>query len=403
MKPCRPSKQTDSARRNYGRTITGLAALIAVLIAVTGTFAVHKADKISDEYDYVSRHLLPLAIAVDNAAGRYDTFRARILGEGERMTPRERETVVIDEGRKIQSEIVSLVEKARITSDAAPTVQSRQHGAMIVAGLEGAVESLGETIAEWPSSARTDDYHKTPRFLLGKTHRSLDALRESLDGFLEASADRVEAHERHIIASIGAFAAITFAIGMVILSLIKRMVGLQRLAEMELERLATRDTLTGLYNRRHILERIAQAFASAKRHGQPTSLAIGDLDKFKQINDTYGHQAGDAVLRAFGELLHTTIRTEDWAGRFGGDEFLILFPHTKAADASIVLERIRAALEQITFDAGGGKTFTAAVTWGVADIRRSDMTESDLFAYADEALYDAKARGRNNVAVKAAA
>lgn len=168
--------------------------------------------------------------------------------------------------------------------------------------------------------------------------------------------------------------------------------------ESELERQATRDSLTGLLNRRHFMELLASTWHNATRYGFPLSLAILDLDNFKQVNDRYGHQQGDKVLQRFGRIVRDELRLGDIAGRYGGDEFVIAFPHTSAVNAAESLERIRRTLEHAAFKAES-ESYRVHCTAGVADLPREGATEDSLIRAADKALYEAKEKGRNRVVV----
>lgn len=171
--------------------------------------------------------------------------------------------------------------------------------------------------------------------------------------------------------------------------------------QQELARLETVDPLTDVPNRRGFFDKIAPWMALARRPGLPTSLVLIDLDQFKRINDSYGHPAGDAVLREVMEVCKRQLRDSDQLGRLTGAEFALLLPRTGPAEALLVAERMRAAI------AGGAiKTERAMITltasFGVTLIRADDNTVS-LFKRADEALQQAKRAGRNCVAEAAAA
>ncbi len=168
-----------------------------------------------------------------------------------------------------------------------------------------------------------------------------------------------------------------------------------RAANERLERLAMTDPLTGCANRRHFMQRAAETVALATRHGTPLSLAVLDLDDFKQVNDTHGHPAGDAVLVMAGRLLAEHMRATDLVGRVGGEEFALLMPHTDAAGAMLLAGRLCAALQASRVTAETGQmAVTASI--GVAELHPDDDLDR-LYARADTALYAAKQGGRNRV------
>ncbi len=168
-------------------------------------------------------------------------------------------------------------------------------------------------------------------------------------------------------------------------------------AEEQLVHDSTTDSLTGLLNRRRFMERLNQEFQLAKRHGRRLSVCIGDLDHFKAINDQYGHLAGDQSLALFGALLRKRMRVENVAGRYGGDEFCLLFPHANAQEAATALERIRQRIERATLGEEDGRPFHLTSSFGVAQYHPDFKESKDLLEAADRALYWAKTWGRNRV------
>lgn len=160
---------------------------------------------------------------------------------------------------------------------------------------------------------------------------------------------------------------------------------------------ATHDALTGLFNRRHFMERFGGAVRSAKRYGYPLTLCVCDLDNFKLINDTHGHVVGDQVLQQFGKVISDRLRVGDVAGRYGGDEFWMIFPHTNIRQAVATAERISSHLESCVFRNGKGDAFSATVTFGVAELASGEMTEEELLVAADQMLYRGKAAGGNRI------
>ena len=163
---------------------------------------------------------------------------------------------------------------------------------------------------------------------------------------------------------------------------------------------AVRDRLTGLYNRGYFDDRLSAEWAFVKRHQSTMALLLIDLDHFKQINDTHGHPVGDAVLRAAAVKIRDSLRAEDLAARFGGEEFVVLARGTDANGAQVLGQRLRTRIAHAEVQAATGLVkVTASI--GVAVMRRDLVfrSPSELLAAADTALYEAKDAGRNLVIV----
>lgn len=165
--------------------------------------------------------------------------------------------------------------------------------------------------------------------------------------------------------------------------------------------LATVDGLTGLYVRRYFDQRLREEFERAKRYKGGFTVGLFDLDHFKRLNDTFGHQVGDRVLRAAAAAVRRNMRTVDLAGRWGGEEFSFILPGTRLDDARIVAERIRADVESLRVPAQGGAAGPVAqvtTSIGLAAYPEHGAHGAEgMFAVADQALYEAKRRGRNRV------
>ncbi len=159
------------------------------------------------------------------------------------------------------------------------------------------------------------------------------------------------------------------------------------------ERLALQDGLTGLLNRRALDERLAQEVARARRHGHPLTVALGDIDHFKRINDTYGHLVGDEVLKAVARLCQATARGGDSVGRYGGEEIALLLPETTATEGVAVCERLRQAIEGYDW-ASLAPGLRVTISIGFSD-RPDTPHPAALLADADTHLYRAKQGGRN--------
>ena len=160
----------------------------------------------------------------------------------------------------------------------------------------------------------------------------------------------------------------------------------------ELEALATTDMLTGLRNRRAFEERLAEEFERAERHNTPLSLLLLDVDRFKQYNDTFGHLAGDDVLRTLGQVLRKAARGTDFPARYGGEEVVIILPQTSRSAALRAAERVRETVAAAPWER---REVTASV--GVSTLRPDMKSPAELVEAADRALYASKAAGRNCV------
>jgi diguanylate cyclase (GGDEF)-like protein len=175
----------------------------------------------------------------------------------------------------------------------------------------------------------------------------------------------------------------------------------QNLLRERLQVQATVDDLTGAANRRHFLETGRQELLRAKRYGRALSVVIFDLDAFKKINDTFGHEAGDQVLAATCETVRKMLRASDLLGRHGGEEFILLFPETPPAQAAAVAERLRLALIQTHVKLSSGSTLGFTASFGVAGTESvGNELLDDFIRAADRAMYEAKAAGRNCVRSK---
>jgi diguanylate cyclase (GGDEF)-like protein len=162
------------------------------------------------------------------------------------------------------------------------------------------------------------------------------------------------------------------------------------------ERQALVDGLTGISNRRHCEDSLSGEIARADRLGTPLTLVLADLDDFKSINDLHGHAVGDEVLREFAAVLRATVRESDLAGRWGGEEFLLLLPGADGEGGAHLADRVRRGLSERSFLGKDGAAFTVTCSFGVAQ-HSTGGDERELFANADRALYRAKRRGKNCV------
>jgi diguanylate cyclase (GGDEF)-like protein len=170
-------------------------------------------------------------------------------------------------------------------------------------------------------------------------------------------------------------------------------------AARQTQAMTVRDPLTGMFNRRHLQERLQSEVAYARRHGTPLSLLLLDIDHFKQINDNYGHPAGDAALRVLAQALTALTREEDVLARYGGEEFALLARGIDRGGILLLAERIRSAIaaERVKTEAG---SFAFTVSIGITHSQDgADVTAESMFESADRALYTAKDSGRNVVSI----
>lgn len=163
------------------------------------------------------------------------------------------------------------------------------------------------------------------------------------------------------------------------------------------------DPLTKVYNRRYLDRRLDEEVARSKRYSLELSVLMLDIDHFKRVNDTYGHQVGDVVLSTLGSLVKTSLRELDVVARYGGEEFLVICTNTGIDGAALVAERLRRLVESLQVEipdgAGGNQTIRISISIGVAGLNTSIDSKDKLVQAADRALYRAKEEGRNRVIV----
>ena len=162
--------------------------------------------------------------------------------------------------------------------------------------------------------------------------------------------------------------------------------------------LAMQDELTGLNNRRFIESILAKQMAFAQRHDRPLVMLLIDIDHFKQVNDTHGHLSGDKALREVAACIEQRLRAQDFAGRWGGEEFILLLPETDASGARVMAEELCHLVAQTHFVSLSGKPMPLTISIGLHALGRSvDQKRDDMIGAADQALYLAKQKGRNRV------
>jgi len=164
----------------------------------------------------------------------------------------------------------------------------------------------------------------------------------------------------------------------------------QKRLERKLEYLAITDSLTELYNRRYLMQRLLGTIAAIKRYGGCLSLACFDVDHFKQINDLYGHSAGDAVLQSLAATIKSRVRASDVVARTGGEEFVVLMPHTGRNSGLRLAENLRETIESQPLRLDNGERIFLTISAGVVAWCQGDQWPSDLLAACDRLLYAAK-------------
>jgi diguanylate cyclase len=164
------------------------------------------------------------------------------------------------------------------------------------------------------------------------------------------------------------------------------------------EEAGLRDVVTAIGNRRFFDASFIEEVEKARRLGDPMCLALADIDRFKLVNDRFGHLVGDRLLRLFANILVQSVRGQDKVARFGGEEFALIFPGARLGEAATAVERIRVVLEskQWTIEPSGERVGKVTASFGVAKLR-ADESPADLLRRVDERLYEAKVQGRNRV------
>jgi diguanylate cyclase (GGDEF)-like protein/PAS domain S-box-containing protein len=213
------------------------------------------------------------------------------------------------------------------------------------------------------------------------------------DRFLRVSASPLRNSEGAVVGAVAVAADVTDE-EETLLALEAQARTLRRLNE-QLEQLASRDGLTGLYNHRRFVEELATTAARARRYNHPLSLMLVDVDHFKQINDTYGHPAGDTVLLEIAGRLQKGVRSTDAVGRLGGDEFAVLLPETDREGADILAQRLLESVRR-PVELSSGDMIPVTISLGVVSRTGMQITSGEaLLQEADEALYAVKRTGRN--------
>lgn len=209
-----------------------------------------------------------------------------------------------------------------------------------------------------------------------------------------------EVKTRNVIFAFGALILLILFLFCLVYFLVKKDIAERNLLTDKLRELATTDELTGICNRREANRLLKKETMRFRRYGNPVAVLLLDIDYFKSVNDTYGHQIGDEVLKWVAAKLGDSVRTVDTAARYGGEEFIVILPQTDRADAFVIAERARQNIAEkpFIFEQESGQTINIPVTAsiGVATAENA-CSEEEIVEAADEALYRAKHAGRNRV------
>ncbi len=240
-------------------------------------------------------------------------------------------------------------------------------------------------------SARNAHYAYIVEASKGPLLTALDAVVEAYEQ--ESALKIAQLHSYQRIALFIIMATLVAEALLIFMPLIRRV---ERYAN-KLEGLAATDPLTGVNNYRSFMAKGAKEIKRSIRLSKPLSVCVMDLDHFKAVNDKYGHNAGDIVLKEFAEIVLKCLRLEDDFGRIGGEEFALLLPHTKLSDAHTVAERIRRVVEISPVRIESGQEIYITTSIGVAEANPQALTINPVMTAADDALYEAKKQGRNRV------
>ncbi len=212
--------------------------------------------------------------------------------------------------------------------------------------------------------------------------------------FLVVNASEGSDHKEDLLVMLILFSGSLFSLTISHLSYLTAL-DASRIASLELA--ATIDPVTNLLNRRQIVALLESECMESQRRQRSLSILILDIDNFKRVNDTYGHAAGDVILRTLGRLIADTVPLMSSVGRFGGEEFLVILPGTTSAEANITAQKVRGLVEAMTVTHGDQAVASPTVSIGVATTFGWKECSDELIAIADEALYAAKLAGRNRV------
>jgi diguanylate cyclase (GGDEF)-like protein len=311
--------------------------------------------------EHVSERTLVSGILQRASMFRCQVYEAGDLESALELTRRCRpDAIILDSllphGHVRQEAVMCMRQLVRIQADAAFIILAREEdqAAAVYALQEGASDYL-----------LTDHVHRDPACLCRAVKNAVQ--RKQLEREFQRTVELLRERNREL-----------------------------EMLNQQLWKLSHTDELTGYFNRRHIVSRLEEEISRGMRYGSPLSVVLVDIDHFKRVNDTFGHLAGDRVLQAVADLFRSKLRESDLIGRFGGEEFLLILPHTDLMGAEAFCHRLRDHVEKQAI-AVGEQTVHITASFGLASVSRDSDTWQKLLRVADRNLYRAKSLGRNRV------
>jgi len=340
--------------------------------------AVLAAQSVKDSLDNLRTHLNELRAAARLGA---------LTGDSEAFVDIERRA------GEVETELVFLAERA--SADAPlPSFESLAPAARLLVVHARSIAAARSTRGSLTAGALVREAEKVESEAIRALDRSDAAVTARINERTTAQLELSERLRRYVTWLV--FGSVVGLGGLFMAY--RRVQTRERAAQSRIERLAHFDMLTGLPNRALLIDRLNQESSRAKRGARPFAVLMFDLDGFKKVNDTWGHAAGDQLLRQVGTRSRACVRASDTVGRLGGDEFLALLPETTLDGAREVAEKLRMALRE-PYDLGKGATATVGASVGIAVFPQHGTDAEDLQRAADGALYHSKREGKNRISV----
>jgi diguanylate cyclase (GGDEF)-like protein len=402
--------------KKSNRLIFILSFIIALLIVINGSYSFFKMQQIKHEFYDVANRDLPLISQLLPLIDRQ--FEQTLLIEKLHKLNQHHRLVVLDtlegsfirSGKKFEQTVTKLTLFIQPMLKNSREVMRTQMGKVNKTLKKISIEhtQYHYQVIDMIESLKSNkgSYHPALMTLLNneevELRRELILLRDDLQRFTQESAEEVELHEDQVIQSTLLLSISSFLLGAILLIMIFKIMKSRDAATHEINYYAHYDPLTKLINRRYFFELFDQALTQHDQVKKSLHLCICDLDHFKGINDSLGHQAGDMALTSFANILSESLGEENIIGRFGGDEFIVCFTHKTQGECEFLLEKVRLILERTTFTLENDAKFSLTATFGVAHLEGKQIAQSDtnrLFEAADKALYQAKQAGRNQICI----